>query len=79
MVTLGKIQCAIVAHLLEMRFNSQLGVIGRTLAASVEENVKLNLQSANIFLEARQAVFGRYLVLVSAGLVLFAALLGEPG
>jgi hypothetical protein len=62
-----------------MRFNSHSGVIGRTFRAAIEIDIKLNLETSNIFLETRQAILNRRLFIEATRPILLAPLLGEPG
>src|SRR5262249_24996173 len=59
-VPLRKTQGSIVAQPLQLRLNAHLSVVGRTLRTPVEVNVKLDLQTSNIFFYACQMIFDRW-------------------
>src|ERR1043165_7061695 len=52
-ISLSKIQRAIVAQSLEKRLDAPLGVVRRALGATVEKDVKLDPQAADIVFQTR--------------------------
>src|SRR5436309_15148182 len=62
-----------------MAFKTHLGVIRRSSAAAIEENVILDLQSTDVFLQARETVLDSGFVILICGLVLVASFLRESG
>ena len=78
MIALCEIKCAVVTQPLEMRLNAHSGVIRRAFGAAIKIDIKLNLQTTDVFFEPRQTVLNSRFF-IGPNLVFLAAFFGEPG
>src|SRR5437764_10605864 len=78
-ITLCKIQRAIVAETFQMRFETKLCIVWRPLQSAVEIDIELDLEPANIVLNAHELFFDGWLNVETARLHAFAAFFRQPG